>query len=229
MYLVSALLLRVTSGYPFPPLSVAAWIAALNVIYLTITWWSTRGGVVMGVARMVTAINWLVRAINRLTAEEIPDNYDWPPPSVADAVRHPAHRLRRDRRNCPGIVRCGGHQGGSATPRRRAGGQTSKGGIVQIPEMARRPVPGVSHFVRDAGAKKGWLQTQEVSRSQDPELVGRLRLQLHSNRTMAFDIGLQEKIEALTPDRILTALRRHLDVTQLSFVKAGDFKKAGGK
>lgn len=79
MYLVSALLLRVTSGYPFPPLSVAAWIAALNVIYLTITWWSTRGGVVMGVARMVTAINWLVRAINRLTAEEIPDNYDWPP------------------------------------------------------------------------------------------------------------------------------------------------------
>jgi zinc protease len=25
-----------------------------------------------------------------------------------------------------------------------------------------------------AGAKKGWIQTQEVSRSQDPELVGRL-------------------------------------------------------
>ena len=80
-----------------------------------------------------------------------------------------------------------------------------------------------------AGAKKGWIQTQEVSRSQDPELVGRLRLQLHSNRTMAFDIDLEKKIEALTPDQILTALRRHLDVSQLSFVKAGDFKKAGGK
>jgi len=80
-----------------------------------------------------------------------------------------------------------------------------------------------------AGAKKGWIQTQEVSRSQDPELLGRLRLQLHSNRTMAFDIDLEKKIEALTPDQILTALRRHLDVTQLSFVKAGDFKKAGGK
>jgi zinc protease len=46
---------------------------------------------------------------------------------------------------------------------------------------------------------------------------------------MAFDIDLEKKIEALTPDQILTALRRHLDVSQLSFVKAGDFKKAGGK
>jgi zinc protease len=80
-----------------------------------------------------------------------------------------------------------------------------------------------------AGAKKGWIQTQEVSRSQDPELVGRLRSQLHSNRTMAFDIDLERKIEALTPDQILTALRGHLDVSQLSFIKAGDFEKAGGK
>ena len=43
IYLVSALLLRVTSGYPFPLLPVAAWIAALNLV-LAATNWSTRTG-----------------------------------------------------------------------------------------------------------------------------------------------------------------------------------------
>jgi zinc protease len=59
--------------------------------------------------------------------------------------------------------------------------------------------------------------------------VGATYLFGNSNRTMAVDIDLEKKIEALTPDQILTALRRHLDVSQLSFVNAGDFKKAGGK
>jgi zinc protease len=79
-----------------------------------------------------------------------------------------------------------------------------------------------------AGAKRGWVQSQEVSRSQDPELVARFRLQLHSSRTMAFDMDLQRKIEMLTPDQIVAALRRHLDVSQISFFKAGDFRKAAG-
>ena len=79
-----------------------------------------------------------------------------------------------------------------------------------------------------AGAKKGWAQSQEVSRSQDPELVARLRTQSHAGRTMTFDADLQKKVEALDPEQIVSALRRHLDPAQLSIVKAGDFKKAGG-
>jgi zinc protease len=98
-----------------------------------------------------------------------------------------------------------------------------------IREELQRALKGGFPADEVAGAKKGWIQTQEVSRSQDPELVGRLRSQLHSNRTMAFDIDLETKIKALTPDQILTALRGHLDVSQLSFVKAGDFKKTAGK
>jgi hypothetical protein len=78
IYLVSALLLRVISGYPFPLLSVAAWIAALNLVYLAINW-STRNLVFVTLAAMLAAMHWLGLAINRLTAEEIPDNYDWPP------------------------------------------------------------------------------------------------------------------------------------------------------
>ena len=41
IYLVSALLLRVTSGYAFPLLPVAAWIAALTLVWVAATW-STR-------------------------------------------------------------------------------------------------------------------------------------------------------------------------------------------
>jgi zinc protease len=76
-----------------------------------------------------------------------------------------------------------------------------------------------------ASSKKGWAEAQQVSRSQDQELAGYLGSHLHANRTMAFDSELQKKIEALTPEQIVTALRRHLDLSQLSIVKAGDFKK----
>ena len=41
IYLVSALLLRVTSGYAFPLLPVAAWIAALTMVFVAAAW-STR-------------------------------------------------------------------------------------------------------------------------------------------------------------------------------------------
>ena len=41
IYLVSALLLRVTSGYAFPLLPVAAWIAAFNLVWAAANW-STR-------------------------------------------------------------------------------------------------------------------------------------------------------------------------------------------
>ena len=57
------------------------------------------------------------------------------------------------------------------------------------------------------------------------ELVARLRSHLHANRTMAYDSDMQKKIEALTPEQIVAALRRPLDLAQLSIVKAGDFKK----
>ncbi len=74
-------------------------------------------------------------------------------------------------------------------------------------------------------AKKGWSESQVVGRAQDQLLVARLRTQLHANRTMAFDSDLQKKVEALSPEQIVAALRRHLELGQLSFFKAGDFKK----
>ena len=78
IYLVSALLLRVTSGYAFPLLPVAAWIAALNLV-LAATNWSTRNRAIQMLGVMFATSAWLVLAIHRLTAVEIQGSFDWPP------------------------------------------------------------------------------------------------------------------------------------------------------
>ncbi len=78
IYLVSALLLRVTSGYAFPLLPVAAWMAALTVAGVAATW-STFNRQIQIVAMVYAAgIAWFV-SVERLTAVEIPNNFDWPP------------------------------------------------------------------------------------------------------------------------------------------------------
>jgi hypothetical protein len=78
IYLVSALLLRVTSGYAFPLLPVAAWMAALTVIGVAGTWSTRNKSVQVNTMVTATAFAWLI-SIERLTAVEIPRNYDWPP------------------------------------------------------------------------------------------------------------------------------------------------------
>jgi zinc protease len=77
-----------------------------------------------------------------------------------------------------------------------------------------------------ATAKDSWIQAQQVSRAQDRELVGRLGSLAFYNRTMAWDADLQKKIQALTPQQIVETMRRRIDVSAMTFIKAGDFKKA---
>jgi hypothetical protein len=78
IYLVSALLLRVTSGYAFPLLPVAAWIAALTLIGVAATWSTCNKAIQVNVMMFATAIAFVL-AMERLTAVEIPGGYDWPP------------------------------------------------------------------------------------------------------------------------------------------------------
>jgi len=78
-------------------------------------------------------------------------------------------------------------------------------------------------------AKSGWLQSRQVSRAQDKELAGRLGTYLYLNRTLAWDAELENKINALTPDQIVAALRRHIDPSKITIIKAGDFAKAAAK
>jgi zinc protease len=77
-----------------------------------------------------------------------------------------------------------------------------------------------------AAAKSGWLQTQNVNRSGDAPLAAMLGSRDFDDLTMAWDADLERKVSALTPQQIVEALRRHLDLSALSIVKAGDFKKA---
>ena len=78
-------------------------------------------------------------------------------------------------------------------------------------------------------AKSGWLQSQQVSRSQDRELASRLAGNMFNGRTMAFSTDLEKKVGELTADQILTSMRKFIDPTKLNIVKAGDFAKANKK
>ncbi|MGD9841967.1 MAG: M16 family metallopeptidase [Steroidobacteraceae bacterium] len=74
-------------------------------------------------------------------------------------------------------------------------------------------------------AKSGWLQARQVSRAQDTELTGRLANYAYLNRQLAWDAALEAKVAALTPEQISAALRRQIDISKLSIIKAGDFAK----
>ncbi len=78
-------------------------------------------------------------------------------------------------------------------------------------------------------AKSGWLQSRQVSRAQDNELANSLANGLYLNRTLAWDAELEKKIEALTPEQIVAAMRKHIDPAKITIVKAGDFAKAAKK
>jgi hypothetical protein len=78
IYLVSALLLRTISGYAFPLLPVASWIAALTLVMVAATW-STRSRTIQVMVMMFVITKGLDVAMRRLTAVEIPGGYDWPP------------------------------------------------------------------------------------------------------------------------------------------------------
>ena len=78
IYLVSALLLRVTSGYAFPLLPVAAWMAAFTLVWGAAAW-STRDSTIPVLVMVFAVGRALGLAMDRLTAVEIPGGYDWPP------------------------------------------------------------------------------------------------------------------------------------------------------
>ena len=74
-------------------------------------------------------------------------------------------------------------------------------------------------------AKSGYLQSREVSRAQDNELAGRLNNYLFLSRTLQWDADLDAKLSSLTPEQINAAMRRHIDPSKITIVKAGDFAK----
>ncbi|MDB5282487.1 MAG: pseudouridine synthase [Bacteroidota bacterium] len=73
-------------------------------------------------------------------------------------------------------------------------------------------------------AKSGYLQSKEVGRSQDNQLVYKLANNLFLNRTMQWDEALDKKVEGLTVAQINAAMKKFIQPDKLTYVQAGDFK-----
>ena len=76
-YLMSAFVLRVTSGYPFPLLPVAAWIAALNMTHAPVNWAiPNRAATVLG--SLVAGLPWVAFVSHRINPDTGPEWNDSP-------------------------------------------------------------------------------------------------------------------------------------------------------
>ncbi|HEU0204392.1 MAG TPA: insulinase family protein, partial [Burkholderiaceae bacterium] len=73
--------------------------------------------------------------------------------------------------------------------------------------------------------KNGYLQERTLSRAQDGRVAAGWILHLDADRTFAFSGAIDEQVRRLTPDQVLAAVRRHLDVGKMTTVVAGDAGK----
>ena len=74
-------------------------------------------------------------------------------------------------------------------------------------------------------AKAGWLQEQQLHRSQDRELAALVGMNLDTGRTMAWTAELERAIRGLSNEQVISALRKHLEPSRLVTILAGDFAK----
>jgi zinc protease len=69
------------------------------------------------------------------------------------------------------------------------------------------------------------MQSRQVSRAQDNELLGRSNTYLFIGRTFEWDADFEAKIKSLTPEQINAAMRKYVDPAKISIIKSGDFAK----
>lgn len=92
-------------------------------------------------------------------------------------------------------------------------------------EIARALKDGFTQQEVDE-AKKGYLESRKLQRSQDATLARALATELFADRTMQWDEQYEKKVAALTLDEVNAALRKWIDPSKITIVKAGDFAKA---
>ena len=77
-----------------------------------------------------------------------------------------------------------------------------------------------------AAAKSGWLQSRTVNRAQDAGLSSTLSNYMFLGRTLSWDEKLEKEVGELTPEKINQAMKKYLDPSKITIVKAGDFAKS---
>ena len=73
-------------------------------------------------------------------------------------------------------------------------------------------------------AKSGFLQRQQVGRSQDAQLVAKLAGNLYLDRTLQFDEALEKKVADIKVTEVNEAMKKFIHPTKISYALAGDFK-----
>ena len=73
-------------------------------------------------------------------------------------------------------------------------------------------------------AKSGIIQYRQNGRASDAQLAGKLSSNLFLNRTMAWDKAVDEQLQKLTVADINNAMKKYVNPSKITYVKAGDFK-----
>lgn len=73
-------------------------------------------------------------------------------------------------------------------------------------------------------AKKGWVEEQQIDRTNDGHLVSTLSDTAFIGRTMRYYADLEKSVQELTTGDVRKALRKHIDAKRLAIVVAGDFR-----
>ncbi|MBS0204933.1 MAG: insulinase family protein [Planctomycetes bacterium] len=89
-------------------------------------------------------------------------------------------------------------------------------------------ISGVSQKELD-DAVKGYLQRQEVARTEDVNLSQMLESTLLAGRTMSYYTHHEQAIQSLTPEQVNDALRKHIDPAHILTAVAGDWAAAARK
>ena len=75
-------------------------------------------------------------------------------------------------------------------------------------------------------AKSGFLQRQQVGRSQDAQLAAKLSGNLYLDRTLQFDEALEKKVADIKVTEVNEAMKKFIHPAKISYALAGDFKTA---
>ena len=89
-------------------------------------------------------------------------------------------------------------------------------------ELAKVLDSGVTQKELD-DARRGFLQSQEVMRTDDSRLAQVLESTLLADRTMEYYSIMEQRIGELTPETVLVALKKHIDPERILTVVAGDW------
>jgi zinc protease len=76
------------------------------------------------------------------------------------------------------------------------------------------------------GAKKGYLDKEQLDLTRDGALTSMLCENLNVGRSMKYQADIEKRVKNLTADEIISVMRRRIDPKRLFIVTAGDFTKS---